>query len=104
MNLSEFLVRFAPTLFAGSTLVLGVGVCAMMLSRSLIQRKRFATTTLLVFLGWVALAILPMRRPFTEMAPAAQMISGLRLAPPTTERIAATLQGIGSLCVPSPLC
>jgi beta-lactamase regulating signal transducer with metallopeptidase domain len=69
MNALESIYDLAPTLIAGCSIILAVGLGAMMLDPSLIQRKRFATTTLLVVLAWVGLAAYPMDRPLMGATP-----------------------------------
>lgn len=78
MSLTNRVLDVVPTFVLGATLVLTIGVLAMIVSRSLIQRKRFASTTLLVFLGWCALAALPIPRPWANLPG-----DGVRPIPPT---------------------
>jgi len=60
------LAEMVATLAVVATLILGVAWVAMGCCRSPIQRKRLASTALLVFLGWAALAPVPAWRPLGE--------------------------------------
>jgi len=70
----RFLVDHGATVAVGTSVLLAVGLLAVLMTRSALHKKRIAVATLRVWLVWLVLACVPMSRPFvttkTESAPA----------------------------------